>query len=242
MSGRPVLELTGVTKRFGPFRALRGVDLAVNRGDSLALLGPNGAGKTTLLRILAGLARPTSGEVLLEGRPALQDPASLRRRLGHVSHHSMLHDALTTRENLQFAGRLHALEGLRSRIDQVLRSLDLHERADEPVRQLSRGLTQRAAIARAILHDPEILLLDEPYTGLDRAAGAALTSLLASLRRRGRTVILVTHDLERALEASERLVVLHQGRVATDRLTGGLSLGELDALVSGGTADVQVQA
>ena len=231
MSGRPVLELAGVSKRYGAFRALRGIDLAIGRGDSIALLGPNGAGKTTILRILAGLVRPTAGEVLLEGRPASREMHELRRRLGAVSHHTMLHDALTTRENLAFAGRLHGIENLRSRIDQVLRTLDLDQRADEPVRQLSRGLSQRAAIARAILHDPEILLLDEPYTGLDRTSSAALTSLLASLRRRGRTVVLVTHDLERALEAAERLVVVQQGRIVADRPTGALSVAELDELV-----------
>jgi heme exporter protein A len=148
----------------------------------------------------------------------------------------MLHDALSARENLRFVGRLHGVPNLRARIDQVLRSLDLDERADEPLRQLSRGLAQRAAIARALLHDPDILLLDEPYTGLDRASGMALTEVLAGLRRRGRTLLLVTHDPERALAVAERLVILRQGRVVAERLTGGMSPREFDELLAGADA------
>jgi heme exporter protein A len=229
----PLLELRGVTKRYGGFRALRGVDMALAHGESVALLGPNGAGKTTLLRIVAGLVRPSGGDVLLEGRPALAEPQALRRRLGHVSHHSMLHEALTARENLAFAGRLYDVKQLRTRIDQLLRSLDLIDRGDEPVRQLSRGMQQRIAIARSLLHDPDLLILDEPYTGLDRASGAAFTSLLASLRRRGRTLLLVTHDPDRALEVAERVVVLRLGRVVAERSTSGLSPAELEDMLAG---------
>jgi heme exporter protein A len=227
----PLLELRGVTKRFGPVRALRGVDLALAPGESVALLGANGAGKTTLLRIVAGLARPTSGEVLVAGRPALSEPAELRRRLGHVSHATMLHDALSARENLRFAGRLHGIGPLRSRIDQLLRSLDLSERADEPLGQLSRGMQQRVAVARALLHDPEVLLLDEPWTGLDAATSRILTDLLHALRRRHRTVLLVTHDLGRALDVAERLVVVHQGRVAWDAPARGVTAAALERIL-----------
>jgi heme exporter protein A len=224
-----LLELRGITKRFGPVRALRGVDLAIPPGETLALLGANGAGKSTLLRIVAGLSRPDDGEVLVGGRPASADPAHLRRRLGHVSHHTMLHDSLSARENLRFAGRLHGVAQLRSRIDQLLRSLDVLERADEPVRHLSRGMQQRVAVARALLHDPDVLLLDEPWTGLDQSASRVLASLLQAVRRRHRTVVVVTHDVARALEGSDRVVVLHRGRVTWDAPAGGVTAAELES-------------
>jgi heme exporter protein A len=227
----PLLELRGITKRYGPARALRGVDLAFERGECVALLGPNGAGKSTILRIVAGLARATSGDLLLDGRPAESHGGAWRARLGHVSHHLMLYESLTTRENLGFAGRLHGVAQQRSRADQILRSLGLQDRADEPVRQLSRGLAQRAAVARALLHDPEILLLDEPYTGLDQASGAALTTLLHSLRRKGRLLLLVTHDLAHASALATRVVHLRQGRVIADVAGGGLGIEGLQALL-----------
>jgi heme exporter protein A len=227
------IELRGLTRRHGPIRALRGIDLLIERGESVAVLGANGAGKSTLLRILAGLARPTGGEILSHGRPALADPEAWRRRIGHVSHHVMLHEALTTRENLAFAGRMHAVPQVRARIDQLLRSLDLLDRADEPVRQLSRGLQQRAAVARALLPDPEILLLDEPFTGLDTRASEGLITLLRLLEKRGRTIVLVTHDLARAITCCRRAIILRQGRVASDVATATLDAAALAALVDG---------
>jgi len=227
------VELRALTRRHGPIRALRGIDLSIERGESVAILGPNGAGKSTLLRILAGLARPTSGDLLSLGKPALADPEAWRRGIGYVSHHVMLHEALTTRENLAFAGRLHAVPQVRARIDQLLRSLDLHDRADEPVRQLSRGMQQRAAVARALLPDPGILLLDEPFTGLDTRSGDGLSALLKVLEKRGRTIVLVTHDMGRALTCCRRAVILRQGRVASDIETASLEPSALAALVDG---------
>lgn len=233
----PLIRLQGITKRYGPVRALRGIDLDMERGESVALLGPNAAGKSTLLRIVAGLARPTSGELLLDGLPAEAQGSAWRARLGHLSHHLMLHEALTTRENLVFAARMHGLAQFRARADQLLRSLDLLERADEPVRQLSRGLAQRAAIARALLHDPEIVLLDEPFTGLDHASAAALMTLLLSLRRRGKLIVLVTHDMPRVPGLATRIVSLKQGRVAADLPAEGVDTLALERLVdSSGSA------
>jgi heme exporter protein A len=229
----PLLEVRGVTKRYGPVRALRGVDLTAAPGECVALLGANGAGKSTLLRVIAGLARPTSGRVLLQGKPAEADGAAWRRRLGHVSHHLMLHEALTARENLRFSARLHGVEPFIPRAEQILRSLGLQDRADEPVRQLSRGLQQRAAIARALLHDPEILLLDEPFTGLDQRSGAALSALLATLRRKHRLLVLVTHDLARAAELATRVVHVRGGKIVHDGPADGMGLADLEALLEG---------
>jgi heme exporter protein A len=211
---------SGVTKRFGHVKALRGVDLAVQPGEFLTLFGPNGAGKTTLLRILAGLTRPSGGGVTLGGQPLLADLSALRRRLGYVSHHTMLYDALSARENLMFVGRLHQVGQLRTRVDQLLRSMGLEGRADDPVGTLSRGNQQRVAVARALLHDPELILLDEPFSGLDQQAARVLRTLLATVRKRGHTVVLVTHDIARGLELADRAVIIHRGRVVHDGVAG----------------------
>jgi heme exporter protein A len=214
--GKGWLRLAGVTKRFGHVRALKGIDLELQAGECVALLGPNGAGKSTLLRIVAGLMKPTSGQVLLDGRPASSDPLALRRRLGFVGHATMLHGCLTARESLTFAGRLHGVPQLRFRTEALLRELDLVARAGDPVDTLSRGMQQRVALARALLHDPELLLLDEPHSGLDEPASRVLAALLAGLRKRRRTIVLVTHDLARGVQLADRVVILVEGSVAAD--------------------------
>lgn len=226
----PVLEARKLSKRYGHVRALRDLSLRVEGGCLLAAFGPNGAGKTTLLRILAGLVRPTGGDVLVDGRPLQHDAGAVRRRIGYVSHKSMLYDSLSARENLQFVGRLHAVEDRLVRVDQLLRTLDLHDRADEPVGILSRGLRQRVSIARALLADPDLILLDEPFSGLDQHAAVVLRTLLQAVRRRGRTVVLVTHDLERGLELADRVVILEGGRLVHDAPREGLDRAALEEL------------
>jgi len=213
----PLLEARGITKRYGRVRALRGVDLSVESGCSVALLGPNGAGKSTFLRIVAGLIRPTTGRLVVGGRPARTAGEWLRERLGYVSHHSMLYDSLSARENLRFAGRLHGVDQLDRRVDALLDRLDLAQRRDDAVGTFSRGMQQRVALARALLHDPPLLLLDEPFTGLDGKAAEALQALIQGTRRRDRTLLLVTHDVARGLRLADRAVVLAGGRVALDR-------------------------
>jgi heme exporter protein A len=223
-----VLEARSLVKRFGHVAALRGLDLEIPEGELLAVFGPNGAGKTTLLTLLASLARPSAGSVLHRGRPLADDPSRLRRVLGYVSHESLLYDALSPRENLAFAGRLHGLDRLAERVEAVLAQVELAHRADDPVRTLSRGLRQRASVARALLHDPEVVLLDEPFTGLDRQAARVLRGRLETLRERGRTVVLVTHDLALGLDLSDRAVVLQRGRLVLDRQSAGLSALEFE--------------
>jgi heme exporter protein A len=224
------LRARSVTKRYGHVKALRGVDLSLEPGDFVSVFGPNGAGKTTLLRVLSGLTSPGGGEVLLGGEPLAADPAALRRRLGYVSHHSMLYDCLSPRENLHFAGRLQGVRQVKDKTGQLLEAMGLTGRADDPVETLSRGNQQRVAIARALLHDPELILLDEPFSGLDQQAARVLCTLLAAVKSRGRAVLLVTHDFERGLALSDRFVILHRGRLVHEGETAGLTRPDLEQL------------
>jgi heme ABC exporter ATP-binding subunit CcmA len=177
--GSALLEARGLRRSFGGLRVLRGVDLTVRPGEAVVVAGPNGAGKTTLLRVLAGLMRPEAGEVRVLGRPVRGDGAAGRRALGLVSHQSLLYDDLTLAQNLTFAARLYRLPRPADTAREALAAAGLAARADESPRRLSRGMTQRAAIARALLHRPRVLLLDEPFTALDAAAAERLRGELA---------------------------------------------------------------
>jgi len=201
----------GLEKRFGPVVALRSVDLEVPAGSTLALLGPNGAGKSTLLRLLAGLARPSAG-TLRVGRADI-DRRRARGRVGYIGHATFLYPALSARENLIFAARLHGVRDPRARADALLAAQGLEPAADRPAGSFSRGMAQRLAIARGLVHEPEILLLDEPFTGLDPAAAERLTGQLTRLRAGGRTLVLVTHELARVSRLADAAVVLARGRV-----------------------------
>jgi len=212
------IEAAGLEKRFGPISALRPLDLSVRAGTSLAVVGPNGAGKTTLLRLLAGLARPSAGR--LEVGP--HDPDRRRRRagVGYLGHATLLYPALTARENLVFAARLHGVADPRARAARLLEAHDLGGLGDRRVGGFSRGMAQRVAIARALVHEPPLVLLDEPFTGLDPEAADALAARLAALHAGGRTVVLVTHGLGRAAAFAERVVVLRRGTLAVDMARG----------------------
>ena len=212
---RAALELRNVSKYFGDVAALAGVQLRVEPGDAILLYGPNGAGKTTLLRLLATLARPSEGEVLFGGKHVRRDPTA-KAAIGFVSHTTFLYGDLTVRENLRFFGTLFTLPRLEKKIDAALEFFDLGDRARTPVRELSRGLQQRVALARAFLHDPQFLLLDEPFTGLDAATISNLESLMRELPAQGKAVIFSTHDFERGAALSRRLVALEAGRVRYD--------------------------
>jgi heme exporter protein A len=211
----PTLEAAGLTRRFGRRRAVDDVSFSLEAGDALALFGPNGAGKTTLLRLLAGLLRPTAGKAFVGG----QGP---RGQVGLISHQTMLYPALTSLENVEFAARLHGVRGPRQAAMRALETMGIADRAESYVKTLSRGMQQRASIARAIVHEPTTLLLDEPYTGLDAGGAAALTSLLLALRGRGATMVLVTHNLEEGLDLSSRAAVMLRGKLARMTPTDGL--------------------
>ena len=210
----PVLGARKIEKRFGRAAALRGIDIDLPAGRILVLLGPNGAGKSTLLRILAGLARPTAGEIFFEGESLAQSRGRCRARIGFVGHSTALYSELSARENLVFAARLFGVPHPYARADTLLAEEGLVECADQRLGSLSRGMAQRLALARARVHDPQVLLLDEPFTGLDRPAGDAFAARLKDLRNAGRSVLLVTHDLARAAELADSFHLLRAGRCA----------------------------
>ena len=211
-SGSLVVEASGVCRNFGRRRAVDGVDLSLGAGESLALFGPNGAGKTTLLRLIAGLLAPTAGSVRVLGR-ALRSESTSRASIGLISHQSMLYRALTARENVEFAARLYGSPEPRAAALRALERMRVADRADTPVRALSRGLQQRVSIARAIAHEPRVVLLDEPYTGLDAAGGAALTDMLQLLRAAGASLLLVTHNVDEGLAVASHAAIMLSGRL-----------------------------
>jgi heme exporter protein A len=202
-----------LTKRFGHRAVLRGIDLEVAEGEFVGLLGPNGAGKTTLLRVLASLARPSAGAVNVAGNALPGQAAAVRRQIGVLSHHPLLYGDLSAEQNLAFFGRLYALADLDRRMAEALALVGLAARRRDVVRTFSRGMQQRLAIARALLHDPQVLLLDEPYTGLDQDASAMLDKVLAEVAGQGRTVLMTSHDLARAAALCTRFDVLVNGKL-----------------------------
>ncbi len=205
------LTVTALARSFGPVRAVRDVSFALAPGDTLAIFGPNGAGKSTLLRLLAGLLRPDRGSIALFGVRFDRRERAQRRRLGLISHASLLYDGLSGRENLEFAARCYSLPAPRQVAARALERAGLIEHADRPAGAYSRGMTQRLAIARALLHEPEIVLLDEPFTGLDARAAAALRELLERLNAERRTVVLVTHSLDEGLSLATHVAVQAAG-------------------------------
>jgi heme exporter protein A len=209
-----MIAVKKLVKRFGLKTVLRGLDFEVQEGEFVALLGPNGAGKTTFLRILASLSRPTLGEVRVAGYLLPVQAAAVRRNLGVVSHLPLLYGDLTAEENLRFYGRMYGVLELSQRINQVLELVGLNSRRRDLVRTFSRGMQQRLAIGRAILHDPNVLLFDEPHTGLDQDACDMLDRLLREVAGQGRTVVMTSHDLGRVEDLASRFVVLSRGVIS----------------------------
>ena len=229
----PAVAARGLEKRFGWAVALDGVDLVVAQGSSLAVLGPNGAGKSTLLRLIAGLARPSAGSVEIAGRRA--DGREARAQIGLIGHATCLYPALSARENLVFTARLHGLADPGARADALLAEAGLAGVADRPVGGFSRGMAQRVAIARGLVHDPALLLLDEPFTGLDRASAGRLAERLAALRGERRTLVLVTHDVTSAARLADAAIVMARGRVV-ERSEGPLDVAQLDRALAAADA------
>jgi len=207
------IEVKKLVKRSGLKTVLHGLDFHVERGDFVALLGPNGAGKTTFLRILSSLSRPAMGSVRIAGYHLPGQAASVRRILGVVSHQPLLYGDLNAEENLRFYGRMYGLRNLGTRITEVLDLIGLLARRRDLVRTFSRGMQQRLAIGRAVLHDPEVMLFDEPHTGLDQDACSMLDSVLREVAARGRTVVMTSHDLARAADLASRFDVLSRGKI-----------------------------
>jgi heme exporter protein A len=210
----PPLRAEGLARRFGGVPVLTSVDLAVDAGEVVVLLGPNGAGKTTLLRILALLLAPTGGRLLLFGTDATRAPTALRRRIGYAGHEISCYPDLSGAENLAFYARLFGVAEAAARIARLLTWAGLDGAGRRPVRAYSRGMGQRLALARALLHEPDLLLLDEPFSGLDPEAVERLQQQLLELRTAGHSILLATHDVERAAPIASRLAILHRGRIA----------------------------
>jgi len=222
-----MIEVKKLVKRFGMKAVLRGLDFHVQTGEFVALLGPNGAGKTTFLRILASLSRPSMGQVKVAGFTLPAQSAAVRQRLGVVSHMPLLYGDLTAEENLQFYGRMYNIQALNKRISEVLDLVGLTSRRLDMVRTFSRGMQQRLAIGRAVLHDPDVMLFDEPYTGLDQDASEMLDGVLKNVAAAGRTVVMTSHDLARAEDLATRFDILSRGVIAASSTRAELGNGNL---------------
>ena len=222
------LEAKGLVRRFSRLRAVDGITYDLQAGELLTIFGPNGAGKTTLLNILAGVMCPDEGQVLLDGNVVVGSERQWRKEVGLVTHQTMLYDRLTAVENLSFYSKLFSLEDSERRIRDALEGLKIKEVADQPVGSLSRGFQQRIALARALLHDPKILLLDEPYIGLDLYASRLLRDLISQLKDGERTVVLVTHNFGQGLELADRIAIQVSGQFIFTGSSDGVELTEFE--------------
>ena len=233
-----VLEVSGLEKWYGPLPAVRDISFRLETGEFLTLFGPNGAGKTTLLRLLAGVLRPTRGEVRITGGRiagrgvGMGSEGEWRKEVGVLSHQTFLYGGLSAAENLEFYARLYRLPERRVRVEHALEQIGLWERRGDHVRTFSRGMQQRLALARALLHEPALLLLDEPYTGLDPHAARLLRRLLERLKDGSRTVILVTHNLSQGLELADRVAIQVGGRWISDEPRSALDVAGWEAIYS----------
>jgi heme exporter protein A len=209
--GNHIVEVRGLVKKFGFKTILRNVDLLLGSGDFLALFGHNGAGKTTLIHILSSLILPTSGTVRIAGFDSRYNREALRKVIGVISHHTFLYNSLTAFENLKFYGTMYEVTKLHDKIEEVLELVGLTEYMNDQVQTFSRGMQQRLSVARAIIHDPMVMFLDEPYTGLDQDGAQTLKQLLGEFRDRGKTIIMTSHNLERGLELCNQAAILTSG-------------------------------
>jgi len=205
-------------KSYGNFEALRGIDLHVKRGEFFTLFGPNGAGKTTLIKLLATLTDPTSGNLSICGFDAKKEVNNIRSVIGVISHDPYLYDNLSALENIKFFGTLYGLDDIENRARSVIKQVGLEKRMNDIVRTFSRGMKQRLSVARAIVHDPKILLLDEPYTGLDQHGAQIFGEMLSDLKSHRRTILMTTHSIDEGLDLSDRIGILTKGKIVLDCL------------------------
>ncbi len=210
------IQAEGLKKSFGNFDALRGVDLHIKRGEFMTLFGPNGAGKTTLIKLLATLTSPTSGTLSVYGYDVRKDVNNIRSVIGVISHDPYLYDNLSAFENIKFFGTLYGLDDVDNRARSVIKQVGLEKRMNDLVRTFSRGMKQRLTVARAIVHEPKILLLDEPYTGLDQHGAQIFGEMLSDLKSQRRTILMTTHNIDEGLELSDRIGILAKGKIVLD--------------------------
>ncbi|MFQ5751709.1 MAG: heme ABC exporter ATP-binding protein CcmA [bacterium] len=214
---KPAIEVKGLTKTFGSQHALKNVSFQLKKGQFLTIFGPNGAGKTTLIRILSTITKASSGTITIGGFSLAKDPEKIRRQIGVIAHQTFLYEELTAEENLRFYGKLYDVKNLDAKIASIISEVGLELRRSDRVRTFSRGMQQRLSIARAMLHEPSFLLLDEPYTGLDQHASEMLSGWLNRLRNSQRTTIMVTHDLERGIDMADRVDILNNGKIVFEQ-------------------------
>jgi len=211
-----MIEIKKLTKQADDKLILRGIDLSIKKGETIAILGPNGAGKSTLLKVLANLIKPTSGVVKINGMDLKKDQLKIKQILGYLPHSSLLYDHYSPLENLVFFGNLYGVKNVEKRAIELVKEVDLSFFLNDPVKNFSRGMIQRIAIARAIVHEPEVLLLDEPHTGLDQGAITILNNVILSMKEKGTTTLMVTHDFKQAAEICDRIIILKQGKIVDD--------------------------
>ena len=224
------IKVQGIRKHFGHLEALRGVDFELKQGEFLSLFGPNGAGKTTLIRILSALARPSSGSATVAGYDVMEADPKMRREIGVISHASFLYADLSPLENIRFYATLYGVEQVESRAIQVIDEVGLKPRMHDRVRTFSRGMLQRLSIARAIVHNPSILFLDEPYTGLDQHASEILKDQLQALHTDQRTILMTTHDFSRGLDMCDRVAIIVRGKLAFWESANQVDPGDFERL------------
>jgi heme exporter protein A len=220
-----MIEIKNLTKQADNKLILRGVDLSINQGETVAILGPNGAGKSTLLKVLATLIKPTSGHVKINGLDLKKDHTEVKKLFGYLPHASLLYDHYTPLENLVFFGELYGVKDVENIARELVKEVGLSFFINEPVKNFSRGMIQRIAIARAIIHEPKIMLLDEPHTGLDQGAISILNNVVLSMKEKGCTTLMVTHDFKQAAEICDRIIIVKNGKIADDFKINNKSLG-----------------
>ncbi len=207
------IEASGLSKSFGIRHALLDVNLKTRKGSRLTIFGPNGAGKTTLIKILSTISKPSSGTTLIDGIDTRHSPEQIRSKLGVVSHSTFLYNNLTVSENLRFYGKMYGVSDIENRIREVVSQVQLSSRLHDRVGTLSHGMQRRISMARAVLHNPSVLLLDEPEAGLDPRATEVMSDILETINSGERTVVMTTHNLERGIELSDEVIILHEGKV-----------------------------
>jgi heme exporter protein A len=219
-----MIEIRKLTKQADNKLILRGIDLSIKQGETVAILGPNGAGKSTLLKVLATLIKPTSGMVKINGLDLKKNQIDIKKLFGYLPHSSLLYDQYSPYENLIFFGKLYGVKNVEKRAIELVQEVGLSFFLNDPVKNFSRGMIQRIAIARAIVHDPQILFLDEPHTGLDQGAIGILNNVILSMKKKGTTTLMVTHDFKQAAEICDRIIIVKNGKIVDDFKLGERNL------------------
>ncbi|MFL6561469.1 MAG: ABC transporter ATP-binding protein, partial [Bacillus sp. (in: firmicutes)] len=211
-----MIEIKKLTKQADNKRILSGIDLSIKKGETVAILGPNGAGKSTLLKVLATLIKPTSGSILVNNMDLKKNHIQIKKIMGYLPHSSLLYDHYTPLENIVFFGNIYGVKNVEQRAKELVKEVGLSFFLNEPVKNFSRGMIQRIAIARAIVHEPEFLLLDEPHTGLDQGAIGILNNVILAMKAKGTTTLMVTHDFKQAAEICDRIIIVKNGKIIDD--------------------------